>query len=43
MLRTMEATTFFFITGETILVEAAGRDVIWGIGLGKANEKARDP
>ena len=34
---------FLRSTGETILVEAAGRDVIWGIGLGKANEKAQDP
>ena len=34
---------FLRSTGETILVEAAGRDVIWGIGLGKSNEKAKDP
>jgi len=26
-----------------ILVEAAGRDVIWGIGLGKNNPKSQDP
>ena len=26
-----------------ILVEAAGRDTIWGIGLGASNEKASDP
>ena len=26
-----------------ILVEAAGRDVIWGIGLGKNNPKSRNP
>ena len=28
---------------ETIFVEAAGRDTIWGIGLGSKNPKARDP
>ena len=26
-----------------ILVEAAGRDMIWGIGLGQNNPKSRDP
>ena len=28
---------------QTILVEAAGRDMIWGIGLGQNNPKSRDP
>jgi len=38
-----ELKTFLLSTGGTILVEAAGRDGIWGIGLGKDNEKSRDP
>ena len=28
---------------KVILVEAAGRDTIWGIGLGKSNPKAQNP
>ena len=34
---------FLQSTGNSILVEAAGRDVIWGIGLGASNPKAQDP
>ena len=34
---------FLKTTSGKILVEAAGRDVIWGIGLGASNEKAKDP
>ena len=30
-------------TAGTILVEAAPRDRIWGIGMGSANKKAQDP
>ena len=34
---------FLLSTKGEILVEAAPRDVVWGIGLGAANEKAKDP
>jgi len=30
-------------TGDAILVEAAARDTIWGVGLGASNPAARDP
>ncbi|AXB42587.1 hypothetical protein A4R43_08630 [Amycolatopsis albispora] len=34
---------FLLSTGDQVLVEAAPRDVIWGIGLGAANPRAADP
>jgi ribA/ribD-fused uncharacterized protein len=34
---------FLLGTGERILVEAAPRDTVWGIGLGAANPRARNP
>lgn len=34
---------FLLGTGERMLVEAAPRDTIWGIGLGASNVAARDP
>jgi ribA/ribD-fused uncharacterized protein len=36
-------TDFLLATGDKVLVEAAPRDVIWGIGLGKDNPRALDP
>ena len=39
----LELREFLESTKGTILVEAAGRDVIWGIGLGKNNEKSQTP
>lgn len=40
---TPELREYLLATGEKILVEAAPRDTIWGIGLGASSEKARDP
>jgi ribA/ribD-fused uncharacterized protein len=34
---------FLLATGQTIIVEAAPRDQIWGIGLGEKNERATKP
>jgi ribA/ribD-fused uncharacterized protein len=34
---------FLVNTGEKVLVEAAPRDVVWGIGLGGDNPRAQDP
>lgn len=38
-----ELADFLLGTGDTVLVEAAPRDVIWGIGLGAGNPRATDP
>lgn len=35
--------SFLLGTGEKVLVEASPLDAIWGIGLGAADERARDP
>lgn len=34
---------YLLATGDDILVEASPRDRIWGIGLGRSNERAHDP
>lgn len=34
---------YLLATGDDVLVEAAPRDRIWGIGLGREDERARDP
>lgn len=38
-----ELREFLLSTGERILVEAAPRDTVWGIGLGRDDPKAQDP
>ncbi len=38
-----ELGAFLLRTGDRVLVEAAPRDTIWGIGLGAANPGAQDP
>ena len=35
--------TYLLETGNKVLVEASPRDCIWGVGLGKNNEKITDP
>jgi len=34
---------FLLATGDRVLVEASPRDVVWGIGVGKDDPRARDP
>ncbi len=38
-----ELREYLLSTAPKVLVEAAPRDVVWGIGLGEANPKALDP
>jgi len=38
-----ELGDYLLSTGDAVLVEAAPRDVIWGIGLGASNPRATDP
>ena len=38
-----ELRDFLLGTGDAVLVEAAPRDTVWGIGLGPENPKAKDP
>ncbi|MET0236277.1 MAG: NADAR family protein [Kibdelosporangium sp.] len=38
-----ELRAFLLSTGDKVLVEAAPRDVIWGIGLGRDSPRAQDP
>ncbi|MFI6869516.1 NADAR family protein [Nocardia sp. NPDC050406] len=38
-----ELRDFLLATGDTVLVEAAPRDTVWGIGLGAENPQATDP
>ena len=41
--QTSELGTFLIGTGTRVLVEASPRDRIWGIGMSRDNEQARDP
>lgn len=41
--QTPEFGTFLRQTGDRVLVEAAPRDAIWGIGMGASNPNARAP
>ena len=38
-----ELRAYLLSTGESVLVEAAPRDRIWGIGLGRENPLVREP
>jgi ribA/ribD-fused uncharacterized protein len=38
-----DLASFLRATGDRVLVEASPRDVIWGIGLGASNPRAREP
>jgi len=40
---TQEMRSYLIGTGHRVLVEAAPRDRIWGIGMGRNNEKATSP
>ncbi|MDO4258254.1 MAG: NADAR family protein [Actinomycetaceae bacterium] len=40
---TPELRDFLLATGKKVLVEAAPRDRVWGIGMGKDNENAQNP
>jgi ribA/ribD-fused uncharacterized protein len=40
---TPELKAFLLATGDAVLVEAAPRDQIWGIGLGRENPLVREP
>ena len=42
-LQNEELGMFLMDTGSKILVEASPRDRIWGIGMGRDNEKAENP
>lgn len=39
----LELKQFLMGTGDKILVEAAPRDLFWGVGYGKTNENIQDP